>query len=117
MRKPWRSFLLFILAGLGGTLLLIPLNLEVITAALREMGTEPENLPSTPVLALLSLINPMIIILLAVTAGHLLARSTGLTSLIYIKDRDGKPASGKWRKAGTWGGSQRISHWSGTAAF
>ncbi|TSB45741.1 CPBP family intramembrane glutamic endopeptidase [Alkalicoccobacillus porphyridii] len=88
-RKPWRSFLVFLFLGLLAVLSLYPMYVELLPQQLAEL-----NIPlmmSVEVLALLSLINPFILISLGVLVGHLVATRSGFTSFIYEKDRLGKP--------------------------
>ncbi|UCZ53617.1 CPBP family intramembrane metalloprotease [Bacillus shivajii] len=88
-RKPWRSFLIFILLGFIGSLTLLPMSIELIKVQSEEFGIDL-GMPAEQ-LALLTLVNPLILILVATAAGHILAKKVQLTSFIYEKDLYQKP--------------------------
>ncbi len=81
MRKPWRSLLLFILIGIAGAALAIPVGMEM----LRSTGITEEDM-SPAMMVIVSVLNPIILTSLAALAGHLLSHASGLTSLIYTYD-------------------------------
>ncbi|WP_096186721.1 CPBP family intramembrane glutamic endopeptidase [Evansella halocellulosilytica] len=87
--KPWRSFLIFLLLGLIGALTLIPMLIETVEIQIDHLGIDP-GIP-IELLGVLSIMNPLILIILATVIGHLLARKVGLTSFIYEKDVFKKP--------------------------
>ncbi|TSB47450.1 CPBP family intramembrane glutamic endopeptidase [Alkalicoccobacillus porphyridii] len=88
-RKPWRSFLVFFLIGIVAVLTLLPMLVELLPQQLEELGV-PLTLP-VELLALLSLINPLLFIVAGLLVGHFLAERTGFFSFVYEKDRYGKP--------------------------
>ncbi|MEK4564140.1 CPBP family intramembrane glutamic endopeptidase [Alkalihalobacillus sp. FSL R5-0424] len=88
-RKAWRSFLCFLGIGIVAVLFLYPMLLEQISAQLDELGVSI-GLP-LELLAVLSLINPLLFIIIGLTIGHFLAEKTGFSSIVYERDRYGKP--------------------------
>jgi membrane protease YdiL (CAAX protease family) len=79
-----KSFLALFGLGFIGVLALIPLIIRQVDAL------PPETLPqSKPVIVLLSLLNPLLLLALAVAIGTLLAHRVGLRSLIAEKVRTG----------------------------
>ncbi|CAM3936309.1 CPBP family intramembrane glutamic endopeptidase [Alkalicoccus chagannorensis] len=103
MRKPWRSFLLFIGLGAAGAAALIPYSLEAVEATMAASGIPETELPPAWMLGLLSMINPLLLTTIAVVFGHLLAHRTGLTSVIVSRDRgesDAGASSVAWTRAG-----------------
>ncbi|PYZ97808.1 hypothetical protein CR205_04225 [Alteribacter lacisalsi] len=88
-RKPWRSYLIFLAIAAAGTLTLYPMMAEAVEVQIRELNLDVAI--STEVLAWLSLINPFVLALIAITLGHLTVRKTGLRSFTYEWDRLRKP--------------------------
>ena len=89
VRKPWRSFLFFMFLGVLAVLTLLPMYIEIIPEQLAEFGI-PLTIP-VHVIALLSLINPLLFIIAGLVVGHLLASRTGLVSFVYETDRFRRP--------------------------
>ncbi len=91
MRKPWRTLLLFIIIGIAGSALAVPVGLEM----LQSMGiTEDEMTPA--MMVIVSILNPIILTSLAALTGVLLAYPSGFTSLIYVHDRFSTPIRKSW---------------------
>jgi hypothetical protein len=79
-----KTFLALFGLGLLGVLSLIPLIMTQLDALPPEMAAMP-----TPVVVLLSLLNPIILLAIAVAVGTLLAHRVGLRSLVAEKVRVG----------------------------
>lgn len=79
-----KTFLVLFGLGLLGVLTLIPMIMTQLDALPPEMAGLP-----TPVLVLLSLLNPSILLAIAVAVGTLLAHRVGLRSLVAEKVRLG----------------------------
>ncbi|MTH55563.1 CPBP family intramembrane metalloprotease [Bacillus mangrovi] len=94
-RKPWRSFIFFLLVGVLAVLSLLPMQIELLPQQLEELGV-PLELP-VETMALLTLLNPLLLIIAGLLIGHFLAERTGFHSFIYEKDRYGKPLFPKVR--------------------
>lgn len=88
-RKPWRSFIFFLLVGVLAVLSLLPMQIKLLPRQLEELGV-PLELP-VETMALLTLLNPLLLIIAGLLIGHFLAEKTGFHSFIYEKDRYGKP--------------------------
>ncbi|MCP3029002.1 CPBP family intramembrane glutamic endopeptidase [Halobacillus sp. A5] len=88
-RKPWRSFIFFLLVGVIAVFSLLPMHIELIPQQLEELSV-PLELP-IEIIAVLSLINPLLFIIAGLLIGHFLAERTGFYSVIYEKDRYGTP--------------------------
>ncbi|QKS71249.1 CPBP family intramembrane metalloprotease [Paenalkalicoccus suaedae] len=89
IRKPWRAFLFYLLVGLLGILTLYPMLIDVLPDQLDTLGVE-SPLP-IEALALASLVNPLLLLIVALIVGHFLSHRVGLHSFVYDKDRYGKP--------------------------
>ncbi|GAF65478.1 hypothetical protein BTS2_2376 [Bacillus sp. TS-2] len=81
--------------GVLAVLSLLPMNIELIPQQLEEHGI-PLEVP-VELVAVLSLINPLLLIIVGLTIGHFLAEKTGFYSFIYEKDRYGKPLLSRLR--------------------
>lgn len=81
-----KTFLALFGLGLLGVLTLIPMIMSQLAALPPELLELP-----IPVLAALSLLNPLILLALAVAIGTLLAQRVGLRSLVAEKVRTGMP--------------------------
>ncbi len=79
-----RTFLVLFALGLPGILSLIPTIVSQLAALPPELATMP-----APVMAALSLINPLILLALGVAIGTLLAHRVGLRSLVAERVRAG----------------------------
>ncbi len=79
-----RTFLVLLALGVPGILSLIPTIVSQLAALSPELATMP-----APVMAALSLINPLILLALGVAIGTLLAHRVGLRSLVAERVRAG----------------------------
>ncbi|MFB5662987.1 CPBP family intramembrane glutamic endopeptidase [Alteribacillus sp. HJP-4] len=95
VRKPWRSFIFFLLVGVIAVLSLLPTHIELIPQQLEKLGV-PLELP-IEIIAVLSLINPLLFIIVGLLIGHFLAERTGFYSFIYEKDRYDRPLLSRLR--------------------
>jgi hypothetical protein len=84
----WKVFFALLLTGLIGVISLLPLILEQVAGAV-SAAPELAGLPDA-VIVLISLINPLIILAVAVAVGTLTARHVGLRSLIAEKAASGE---------------------------
>ncbi|WP_026702257.1 CPBP family intramembrane glutamic endopeptidase [Salibacterium aidingense] len=94
-RKPWRSFVFFLFVGVIAVLSLLPMQIEILPRQLEELGV-PLKLP-IEIMAVLSLLNPLLFIIVGLLIGHFLAERTGFYSFIYDKDRYGTPLLSRLR--------------------
>lgn len=78
----WKTFLVFLIAGMTGVVLLIPMIMQVLEEQLQSVPNPPD-LPFF-LLVLLSLINPMILLVIAILAGQLTAPKVNLVSYLYL---------------------------------
>ncbi|WP_079473952.1 CPBP family intramembrane glutamic endopeptidase [Marinococcus halophilus] len=88
-KKPWRSFIFFLFVGVLAVFSLLPMQIELLPEQMEELGV-PLELP-IKIIAILSLINPVLFIIAGLLIGHFLAERTGFNSFIYEKDRYGTP--------------------------
>ncbi len=79
-----RTFLVLLALGFPGILSLIPTIVSQLAALPPELATMP-----APVMAALSLLNPLILLALSVAIGTLLAHRVGLRSLVAERARAG----------------------------
>lgn len=85
-----KTFLVLCALALPGILSLIPVVIGQIEALPLDMLAEMGDMPPALIVAL-SLINPLILVVVAVTIGNLLAPSLGLRSLVAEKVSHGAP--------------------------
>lgn len=84
----WKSFLALFIFGLVGIIFLIPSLIPMIEEQLQSLPNPPD-IPLA-LLVLLSLINPLVLLAVAVLVGLLTAPKVGLVSYLYLL------VNGKW---------------------
>lgn len=82
----WQTFLALLALGMLGVLSLIPTMIDQLSA----LGPEFPDLPQ-PLVVVISLINPALLLAVAVAVGTLTAHRVGLRSLVAERVRQGQP--------------------------
>jgi membrane protease YdiL (CAAX protease family) len=98
-KKFWKSFLALFLLGLIGIIFFIPSLFPLIEEQLQTLPNPPDIPPA--VLVLLSLINPLILLTVAVLVGLVTAPKAGLVSYVYLwaNGQQGRQNSETFKKA------------------
>lgn len=77
----WKPFLLFLFMGVIGLISILPSTISLMMEQLKKLPDAPNLPPIT--LGLIGLVNPLILLIIAVTVGNLLSKRVGLTSALY----------------------------------